>query len=204
MLRAIGLDATRLLLWLGLAVLLATFRSPYVAALPLAEGEAFALQTVRRLARLEEGGALLAAPDDAGSRAALLAAMRAGAEASPGSPALELLPASGDSAVVLASPDWLFMLAVTPTLPEAGLAEPQANGEREVWAWPRRAEADLATVFCVRDGATYSTRNLTRRYMTTAHPPQPGQSRPRRRQPNAGPDDEYWGIDRQFWRVVPN
>ena len=194
--RAIQLDLTRLLLWGGAALLFFTLRSPYAAAEALAVGESFALNVVRALAASDEAAAALAATtetDKTQAHAKLLASLQATSEPAHGEFAL-VRPAVG-AGVLLESRDWMFFLALTPAV----LGEDSPPGAYEAWAWPRRPDSRYTTAFCVRQGKTWATRNLTRRYLGAAAAPAAGGWRPRQR----GDDAEYWSVDSQYWRLHP-
>lgn len=195
MLRAIRLDVTGLLLWAGAIGLLLTLRSPYVSAGALAAGEQEALAMVRALATAGAAAAAAGAPGDPSARERLLTELHARCTelGLPHASFPELAAADPPDRILLRTPDWWFLLAATPTPPGDSPPDPPAH---EAWAWPRRAEARLSTVFCVRAGQTLWTRNLTQRYLGESRAPEPGGAR--RRPGQTAP--EYWGEDDQFWR----
>jgi hypothetical protein len=197
--RAIHLDLTRLLLWGGAVGLFFVLRAPYAAAGPIAAGESFALRTVHELGHCAAGAQALAAPPGEGQGDAILRALEAVVRPDDNEAArLELLPAVVEGTFLFASRDWLFQLASTPSPPPD--QAPLPADAREAWAWPRNRDARVTTVFCTRDGVTLTTRNLTHHYLGRRRAPQPGGWRPR---PRADDPEEYWGIDGQYWRLLP-
>ncbi len=214
--RAIQLDVTRLLLWLGVALVCLTFRSPYSAADSLAKGELQALTLVRALATCAAGIEAINQPGDPAARARFLAALHRRCQEAglpqqawpefihtPTATSVAPIPTGLQDHdaldLLLGSEDWLFALTVTPQLPGARSLDPTtpSDAQREAWAWPRREAERFSTAFCVRAGQTLYARNLTRRYLGEARSPLPGGARPR----SSDRPDEFWGIDGQYWRL---